>query len=445
VCNLGQPYGPDCRLSRMGSVLTRSALGIVVIAIAVGGCTAAGEQFTSRPSSAATSKPPSAEAPQANVVTALHGPPAQQALQRLQALIGSHRTSNIVRVRDGYEAASWVAPQRQTIIFWRSTPDGQLWRELARRAYKNVVEKSCRPTIAAAALKHAPHATYVFYGCFTGDGVLNAEAFASGRHGWGLLVPAGQSRLLARRPDTLPRRLAGDAEYRWMTFQHGNLVTITGNYYFFPDGEDTRYPLIRRWVWSGGGLERVSDSQFIASAAQAPAAGVQELPIGRCPRNGTFSASFGARLNQNARYHSNQPLSLLVFPERTSYPVRPTCHAKVAPNTAMTVEAVHVPHGRYSLRSGPVTHQQWITAPAWLLLEDNGLVAGRIELWPHYFVQAGVSPYVVDSSLGVNEIRAVTGNPEPYSNKHGWEPKHRPASGTVTFHNGALTALSLAD
>jgi hypothetical protein len=68
----------------------------------------------------------------------------------------------------------------------------------------------------------------------------------------------------------------------------------------------------------------------------------------------------------------------------------------------------------------------------------------RIGLWPHYTVQAGVSPYVVARALGVNQIRAVTGSPEPYSKTHGWQTKHRPATGTVAFRDGALIALSLA-
>jgi hypothetical protein len=149
-------------------------------------------------------------------------------------------------------------------------------------------------------------------------------------------------------------------------------------------------------------------------------------------------------VNAAARYRSNQPLRLLVFPLATSYPTRPSCVVTVSANTAMTVYAVHVPPGRYGLKARPVTDQRWITAPAWLLVKDNGYGGTRVQLWPHYAVRAGVSPYVVSRALKVNEIRAALGRPESYSPKHGWQPQHRPATGTVTFHHAAVTALSVA-
>jgi hypothetical protein len=431
-----QPTGGIRRLGDMSAYVRRLLVGCAAVAL-VSGCGAGNQRADHSPiSTRASAAVPVSDR---HLSTTSGQRREQKALLRLQKIIDSRRTSNAVRVHRAYEAASWVAPQRHEIVFWRSSPTGTRWHALAHRSYPNVVAATCRPRITAAALTGASHATYIFEGCFTGDGVLNDEAFSAGRRGWGVL-DAGANSLASSGRGGTTRHPDYKAMYRAMSFHAGQLETITGNYSFFPDGEDTRYPLVQRWAWSGRHLTRSYTSEFIAKAASPPPDHTVELAGGPCPRNGTFTASFGARLNQNARYRPNQPLHLLVFPASRAYPAKPTCRVIVKANLPIVVYAVRVRAG--TAGSHQVTGRRWITAPAWFLVNDNGF-GGRQGVSPSD-ARVDVSPYVVPASLGVNQTRADIGVPEPYNKEHGWEPRHHPASGSVTFRHGALATLTIA-
>jgi hypothetical protein len=361
--------------------------------------------------------------------------------------IDTHRMSNVVRVPGGEEAASWVAPKSERILFWHRAGSTQAWTQIGHSRYPNIAESTCEPTIHGTRLTGAPHATYILDGCFTGDGVLNQAAYADGRHGWGLVQPVNRHRMASRGHGGTAKHPHYAALYRELKFHHHQLVTIVGNVWFFDDGDDTRYPFVVTWRWSGGGFAKVHDNALFAHSAAKQLPDAPALPSGSCPRNGRFTASFGARLDYYRRPHIDDPIQLLVFPTSSRYPRHPACAQRIRPRTPLAVMAAHTTAHKYYLHRGKITNRRRITAPSWLLLvpEFVGFSsnAQRLPFWPGA-VTYGFSPWVVPHRFGVNETIGHLGRPETYSRKHGWQRKHRPADGVVTFRHGRVVALAIS-
>jgi hypothetical protein len=354
--------------------------------------------------------------------------------------IDSDRTSNVVVVPGGEEAASWLAPKRQTIRFWRRSHHSE-WHVIGHSHYPNIAGRSCRPKISGRDLSRTRHAVYILLGCFTGDGVVNQAAFAHGPHGWGLVEPVSRTRMASLGHGGTRKHPHYRSLYRAMEFRHGRLVTVVGNTSFFDDGDDTRYPFVTDWRRSGGAFDSVRNNAFFAHTVPSPARASTSLPAGRCPRNGTFRASFGARIRVTWPAPVDAPVRLLAFPLAQHYPRHPACQQPIRPRTPITVMAAHTTAHKYYLHHGRITNRRWITAPAWFLLVPDFIgYEKRIPLAPGS-VHFGNSPYVVPRSFGVNEMLTDLGRPETYSRKHGWRRAHQPAHGTVTLHRGHVVSL----
>ncbi len=52
---------------------------------------------------------------------------------------------------------------------------------------------SCPAHIVGGTVTGSSDAVYIAYGCYTGDGALNAIAFANGPRGWGYLTQPSTS------------------------------------------------------------------------------------------------------------------------------------------------------------------------------------------------------------------------------------------------------------
>jgi hypothetical protein len=378
----------------------------------------------------------------------------------LQQAAGTKHTSNIVKVPNGYEAASWTLPmairgQRHTpdglaagqLVFWRSGNAGASWQQAGASGYLSI-DHACHPTVQAAAVAGAPDAVYVAKTCPTGDGALNASAYSNGPDGWGVVENEGVNRLASRgRPELWVKQGAFDgysvqsAVRYGATFKNEDLETVDPTGYL-SNAESDRFPRQRLWRWSSGHFVMTSDTAFIAAPRAAPDFGAPRLPPGRCPEAGTYAAAFGLRYRPFGQHagSANAPLGVFVFPVAARFPDRYDCQQLIASSTPMTVELAHEPGA--SSAHASLSVRRWMSAPVWLMLTADFDFSGRrLPLLVGASAQRS-SPYIVPSRLGVNVMLARFGDPAPRATSKGRNAK-KPADGTITFRGGRIVALAV--
>jgi hypothetical protein len=160
----------------------------------------------------------------------------------------------------------------------------------------------------------------------------------------------------------------------------------------------------------------VHDNAFTARSAQAPGA-THPLPSSGCPKSGSYNVAIGLNDDALNSRKAEQPIRVVLFPPADRYPTKPQrCHATLTPTTPIVVSAGHTTAKGLLSHHAPVTHRLWMTAPSWLLLDDDGL--SPTALFPGS-VASGVSPYVVPTSFGVNEILSYFHPPtQPHYTRH---------------------------
>jgi hypothetical protein len=378
----------------------------------------------------------------------------------LEQASGTHRITNIVKVPNGYEAASWSlpatvrrhrAPKRLgpfgtasgELTFWASR-GGETWRRIGESRYTSI-DSTCTPTVTAGMVVGASDAVYIAKTCPTGDGDLNAIGYADGTSGWGVLEPTGLHGLVSRghaetwqRTGGFEDEEPGSALRYELAFSHGELETIDPTGYF-SNAENDEFPRDSYWRWSGGHLVEVSTNAFVAVPASTPHLRAPTLPVGRCPEDGTYSVSFGVVYYPFVEplRQPNVPLKVAVFPPATHYPDRLPCTRLAASNLSITVLLAHSP--RPGSRHAPLSHRRWMTAPLWLVvIGDDGFIGSPISLFVGREA-AGMSSYVVPVRNGVNVLVAHLGSSVP-------PLKHRnlrPTAGIVTFQGGKIVGLAV--
>jgi hypothetical protein len=377
-------------------------------------------------------------------------------VSQLQVAAHTTHVSNVVATPNGYEAATWAFGRsrvidrgtryqhRETLIghiyFWRAGPtDG--WARVGASTYPAFASAPypCRPTIRAGQVAGGDDAVFIVDACITGDGVVNAVAFANGRDGWGSLETTPDGALVSLGRGTVVRqghiRPTSAAKFD-MRFDGRSLVTVDRTWYF-ADAGDGLYPRVTDWQWQGEQLRAIRSNPFIAARVGAPDFSAAPMPKTGCPRNGTFTAVFGPRYRW-VRVGANAPLDLYVAPPAGGR--RPMCRQLIAAKTPMTVQAGHS-DSPYALRPRPLASRMWVTAPVWMLLISQlGFSEGqRVPLFVGP-VARETSPYVVPASIRVNEMRVRLGAFVPH---HHAVAVRALTHGTVTFRDGRIVGLAV--
>lgn len=425
-------------------------------ALLAGGCLGCTD---SHPSPAASSPSSSLSPPSATALRA--------EATALRVMSGMAHVSNIVTTPAGQEAATWEAvkqpPKRlarnhQTaapyesapIAFWRYDDEAREWQRLGRNRYPGISFPGydCNPKVVGGLVQGAPDATFLVHGCQSGDGGINALAFANGSRGWGIVEQGPSPNELRSRGQ--PRHITVSTN-RWpepadrydMSFA-GNLLETNDGNPFFAIAAKGAYARHTFWRWSGSGFVRVRDDAFAAAAAEPPDTQAPSLPSSECPSQGTYRASFGVKPPRGfLNTPHGGPLLLLAFPRSDSYPSNAPCQQQISATAPMTVQVAHTSAHRYFLHRGRVTNRRWVTAPSWFLLAPDLGGAGKRTPFFRGDTSAATSPYVVPAGFHVNEMLADLGHADSsrYRRNNGHGP--HPANGTVTFRAGRIVALSV--
>ncbi len=376
----------------------------------------------------------------------------------LEQEAGTHHLSNIVRLVGGDEAATWAFGKsrvldrgksyqhRETkyghIYFWRNDP-GHAWVKIGSSTYPAFASSPypCRPTIRGAQIAGGDHdAVFIVHACLTGDGVLNAVAFANGPKGWGLVqtLRSGDLASLGHRTVNTERFMRPSSAARYdLGFKQNEFVTIDRTGYF-ADAGDGLYPRTTDWRWRGSRLTAVSSDPFAATAVAAPDFTARTLPRAGCPATGTFAVAFAPMFRFGARHGSDDPVRLVVAPLRRGH--SGTCPASVAADTPMVVQVGRAAH---PLRLHPeqVKNRQWVSAPVWMILIHSlGFHLGdRIPLNVGRNATA-TSPYVVPARLHAN-VMLIHGGAVV---RHAYPLRvDRMARGLVTYLRGKVVGLAV--
>jgi hypothetical protein len=357
----------------------------------------------------------------------------------LKAFAHTRNATAPIPAGGGWEGATWSSPRTATVRFWRYSAQSRKWKVIGHSRYPVYPGFGCLPKVAGAALDNGTHATYIVGGCFTGDGTLNTTVFADGPRHWGLVVQRGTRLVASGQPGTRRDGPSGALFYN-ERITRGVLETIVGGNNFFSNGAEGLYPLRTFWRWSGTAFERIRDNAFTAKPAAAPPRTRRSLPRGRCPTDGSFQASIGLSSRANGQ-HTEQPVRIELFPPADVYPAQIGCRVTLPTTFPMTVLAAHTSAHILFIHRGHITNRRWITAPPWFLLHGNGY--DQVTFFPSY-VAAGRSPYVVPTSLKVNEFLSYLHEPNQphYGRRVGGVA--RPDHGVVTFRSGKLVGLAIS-
>jgi hypothetical protein len=392
---------------------------------------------------------------------AMPGPSSARARAALEEASATTRVTNVVKVPEGYEAATWSLPAsiqhrkrdrpyglaQGSITFWRSGDSGASWHRVGTSQYLSIY-RICQVRVVAHAVQGAPDAVFIAHTCPTGDGDLNAFAYASGPEGWGVVEADGQDRMVSRgRPERWVKQgefdgySVGSAVRYELAFKGRELETVDGTGYLSNAGNDA-YPRLRLWRWSAGGFVGASDSAFVAEPQPSPDLHATVLPHGACPANGAYAASFGVSFRGLGDHQAlpNAPVKLVVFPPADRFPDTYLCTQTIVASTPMTALLAHSPKP-YSVHA-TLSRFTWMTAPVWMILTgDFGFTGRRLPLLVGTGAQRS-SPYVVPSRFGDNVMLARFGSTAP-SAKSKKRNNGRPTNGTVTFRDGRIVALAV--
>jgi hypothetical protein len=215
-----------------------------------------------------------------------------------------------------------------------------------------------------------------------------------------------------------------------VSFSGNDLVTTDGNFWFFTADEGW-YPLTSYWKWSGHEFSLVRNNQFTAQATSAPSGGqVWPATCRAMPANGTY---FGDIQAAPASHSVDAGIAITVS---TPDSYNPSCQLRVGPYVPMTVKA--------TTTAGAAA---WITAPAWMLLNELDLpFGGSLPGVPLTITgtRRGSYPYYVPPSLGVSTTVSNLGVPvEATLQMAGDYPEA--TLGNVTVQNGTVMAIGITD
>jgi hypothetical protein len=375
----------------------------------------------------------------------------------LERAANTDNISNIVATPGGYEAATWTQGETKVVggrkyrhrvmpvghvYFWRASRASSEWTKIAASTYPAYAAPpgECRPTIQGGLVAGGSDAVFVVQACITGDGVLNAVAYANGARGWGLIRTLKDGNLASRGQATVLTRdfmrPASAARFE-MDFKDHELVTVDRTGYF-SDAGDGLFPRKTYWRWDGGELRSIASDAFIAEAVEAPRFHTAPLPRAGCPATGRFAVAFAPTFIWRGRHGPDEPIDLTIAPLHRRR--GGTCPAGVPADTPMVVEVGHAAH-RFALHPGPVTDRRWVTAPAWMLLIHTlGFHDGpRIPLIVGPNADE-TSPYVVPSALHVNVMLVRGGGA---LTKRYPVRVDRMAHGVVTYLRGKVVGLAV--
>ncbi|HVU92217.1 MAG TPA: hypothetical protein VHC23_08280 [Jatrophihabitans sp.] len=170
----------------------------------------------------------------------------------LVARAAGEQVSDVVAVPGGYEAATF--DQRGAIRFW-SDPAADLgWLPIGASRYPySAALGAPGARVSGARLRNMTHATFIVTGLFTTDGSGNAVAFTTGARGWGAIKAERNGNI---GPSGAPVGRDRIGLSYGFAFAGGYLVTgdCPQNR---PIAQCGRYPVVKRWVWTGRDFRRV--------------------------------------------------------------------------------------------------------------------------------------------------------------------------------------------